>query len=107
MARGANRDGCRPAGSQRCAAVANPDPERSRHAGFDSSYFGAIERGEYVWLDTLVKIAAGLDTKASTLCARARDMTLAPARASEGPQNGPQTAILRSVGGPNPPGWFS
>ena len=25
-----------------------PDPERSPHAGFDDSYFGAVERGEYV-----------------------------------------------------------
>lgn len=58
--------------AHRCVAFENADPERSRHASFDRSYFGAIERGEYVSLDTLVKIAAGLDTKASTLCARAR-----------------------------------
>jgi transcriptional regulator with XRE-family HTH domain len=45
----------------------------ARHADFDRSYFGAIERGEFnVSLDTLVKIAAGLDTKASALCARAK-----------------------------------
>jgi hypothetical protein len=49
-----------------------PIQKDRRHAGVDRSYFGAIDRGEYVSLDTLVKIAAGLDTKASTLCARAR-----------------------------------
>jgi hypothetical protein len=39
----------------------------------DRSYFGAIERGEFnISLDTIVKIAAGLDTKPSALCARAR-----------------------------------
>jgi transcriptional regulator with XRE-family HTH domain len=45
----------------------------ARRAGVDRSYFGAIERGEFnISLDTIVKIAAGLDTKASALCALAR-----------------------------------
>jgi transcriptional regulator with XRE-family HTH domain len=45
----------------------------ARRAGIDRSYFGSIERGEFnVSLDTIVKIAAGLDTKPSALCARAR-----------------------------------
>jgi transcriptional regulator with XRE-family HTH domain len=60
----------------------NPRKERlepgegARRAGIDRSYLGAIERGEFnVSLDTIVKIvkiAAGLDTKPSALCARAR-----------------------------------
>jgi len=42
-------------------------------AGLDRSYFGAIERGEFnVTLDTLVKIAAGLGVRPSTLLRRGR-----------------------------------
>jgi transcriptional regulator with XRE-family HTH domain len=42
------------------------------HSGMDRSYFGAIERGEFnVSLDTIVKIAGALDTKASALLALA------------------------------------
>jgi transcriptional regulator with XRE-family HTH domain len=42
------------------------------HSGMDRSYFGAIERGEFnVSLDTIVKIAEALDTKASALFALA------------------------------------
>jgi len=45
----------------------------ARRAGLDRSYFGAIERGEFnISFDTIVKIAAGLGTKPSVLCARAR-----------------------------------
>jgi transcriptional regulator with XRE-family HTH domain len=45
----------------------------ARCAGVDGSYFGSIERGEFnISLDTIVKIQAGLDTKPSALCARAR-----------------------------------
>jgi transcriptional regulator with XRE-family HTH domain len=40
----------------------------ARHAGLDRSYFGAIERGEFnITLDTILKIAWALDTKASAL----------------------------------------
>jgi transcriptional regulator with XRE-family HTH domain len=43
------------------------------HAGIDRSYYGAIERGEFnVSLDTMVKLAAGLDTRVSVLLARAK-----------------------------------
>ena len=42
------------------------------HSGIDRSYFGAVERGEFnVSLDTMVKIAEALDTKASALLALA------------------------------------
>ena len=42
------------------------------HAGMDRSYYGAIERGEFnVSLDTMVKLAAGLDTTVSQLLRRA------------------------------------
>jgi transcriptional regulator with XRE-family HTH domain len=42
-------------------------------AGIDRSYFGAIERGEFnVSLDTIVKIALGLDTSVEQLLGRAR-----------------------------------
>jgi transcriptional regulator with XRE-family HTH domain len=45
----------------------------ARRAGVDRSYFGAIERGEFnISLDTIVKIAVGLDTKASALLVLAR-----------------------------------
>ena len=45
----------------------------ARAAGLDRSYFAAVERGELnISFDTLVKIATGLDTKVSALCARAR-----------------------------------
>ena len=41
-------------------------------AGMDHSYYGAIERGECnVSLNTLVKLAAGLETSLSLLFARA------------------------------------
>jgi transcriptional regulator with XRE-family HTH domain len=43
------------------------------HAGMDRSYYGAIERGEFnVSLDTLVKVAVGLQTSPSKLLRRAR-----------------------------------
>ncbi len=42
-------------------------------AGLDRSYYGAIERGEFnLSLDTLVKVAAGLGVRPSTLLRRAR-----------------------------------
>jgi transcriptional regulator with XRE-family HTH domain len=45
----------------------------ARYAGIDRSYYGAIERGEFnVSLDTVVKIAAGLETTVAALCARAK-----------------------------------
>jgi transcriptional regulator with XRE-family HTH domain len=45
----------------------------ARRAGIDRSYCGAIERGEYnVSLETMVKLAAGLDVRASELLRRAR-----------------------------------
>jgi transcriptional regulator with XRE-family HTH domain len=45
----------------------------ARHAGMDRSYFAAIERGEFnVSLNTMVKIAVALDTKASALLGLAR-----------------------------------
>jgi transcriptional regulator with XRE-family HTH domain len=38
------------------------------HADVDRSYYGAIERGEFnLTVDTIVKIAAGLDMTASDL----------------------------------------
>jgi transcriptional regulator with XRE-family HTH domain len=41
--------------------------------GLDRSHFGVIERGELnVGLDTIVKVAAALGTKPSTLLSRAR-----------------------------------
>ncbi|HEX3909557.1 MAG TPA: helix-turn-helix transcriptional regulator [Solirubrobacteraceae bacterium] len=43
------------------------------HASMDRSYYGAIERGEFnVSLETLVKLAAGLDVRPSDLLRRAR-----------------------------------
>ncbi len=45
----------------------------ARHAGMDRSYFAAIERGEFnVSLNTMVRIAVALDTKASALLGLAR-----------------------------------
>lgn len=42
-------------------------------AGLDRGYYGAIERGELnVTLDTLVKVAAGLGVRPSTVLRRAR-----------------------------------
>jgi transcriptional regulator with XRE-family HTH domain len=42
-------------------------------AGLDRSYFGAIERGEFnITLATLMKIAAGLGIRASSLLHRAQ-----------------------------------
>jgi transcriptional regulator with XRE-family HTH domain len=40
----------------------------ARHAGVDRSYYGAIERGEFiVTVDMIVKIASGLREKPSKL----------------------------------------
>jgi transcriptional regulator with XRE-family HTH domain len=42
-------------------------------AGIDRSYYGAIERGEFnVSLETITKLAAGLETTAAELLARAQ-----------------------------------
>jgi transcriptional regulator with XRE-family HTH domain len=42
-------------------------------AGIDRSYYGAIERGEFnVSLETIKKLAAGLETTAAELLARAQ-----------------------------------
>jgi transcriptional regulator with XRE-family HTH domain len=44
----------------------------ARRSGLDRSYYGAIERGEFnVSLDTMVKLAAGLDVRVSELLRRA------------------------------------
>ncbi len=44
----------------------------ARHAGFERSNYGAIERGEFnVRLDTIVKLAAGLDVTVAALCEKA------------------------------------
>lgn len=44
----------------------------ARHAGFERSNYGAIERGDFnVRLDTLVKVAAGLDMTVAALCEKA------------------------------------
>jgi transcriptional regulator with XRE-family HTH domain len=43
------------------------------HATLDRSYYGAIERGVFnVSLETIVKLAAGLDVRPSDLLRRAR-----------------------------------
>jgi len=43
------------------------------HAEIDRSYYGAIERGEFnVSLETIVRLAAGLDTTAAELFRRAQ-----------------------------------
>jgi transcriptional regulator with XRE-family HTH domain len=43
------------------------------HAGLDRANYGAIERGEFnVSVDTLVKLAAGLDVTVAALFERAR-----------------------------------
>jgi DNA-binding XRE family transcriptional regulator len=69
------------AANQKLAKAIRTDPRKNgqtqekaaRRAGIDRSYFGSIERGEFnISLDTIVKIAAGLETKPSALCARAR-----------------------------------
>jgi transcriptional regulator with XRE-family HTH domain len=45
----------------------------ARHAGVERSNYGAIERGEFnVRLDTIVKLAAGLDTTVAALCEKAK-----------------------------------
>jgi transcriptional regulator with XRE-family HTH domain len=45
----------------------------ARHIGMDRSYYGAIERGDFnVGLDTLVRIAKGLDTTVEALCHMAK-----------------------------------
>jgi DNA-binding XRE family transcriptional regulator len=45
----------------------------ARLAGVERSYFGCVERGEVnISVGMLVRIAAGLNTTASELCARAR-----------------------------------
>jgi transcriptional regulator with XRE-family HTH domain len=44
----------------------------ARHAGFERSNYGAIERGEFnVRLDTILKVAAGLDMTVAALCEKA------------------------------------
>jgi len=43
------------------------------HAGLDRSYYGAVERGEFnVTIETLLRVAAGLEVAASELLARAK-----------------------------------
>jgi transcriptional regulator with XRE-family HTH domain len=45
----------------------------ARHAGFERSNYGAIERGEFnVRLDTIVKLAAGLDMTVAALCQKSK-----------------------------------
>ncbi|MFI4991894.1 MAG: helix-turn-helix transcriptional regulator [Solirubrobacterales bacterium] len=45
----------------------------AQHSGLDRSYVGAIERGEFnVSLNTMVRIAVALNTKASALLRLAR-----------------------------------
>jgi transcriptional regulator with XRE-family HTH domain len=45
----------------------------ARHAGFERSNYGAIERGEFnVRLDTIVRVAAGLDMSVAALCGKAK-----------------------------------
>jgi transcriptional regulator with XRE-family HTH domain len=45
----------------------------ARHAGFERSNYGAIERGEFnVRLDTIVKVATGLDMTVAALCEKAK-----------------------------------
>jgi transcriptional regulator with XRE-family HTH domain len=45
----------------------------ARHAGFERSNYGAIERGEFnVRLDTIVKVAVGLDMTVAALCEKAK-----------------------------------
>lgn len=45
----------------------------ARHAGLDRSYYGAIERGLFnVTLETMLRIAAGLDMSLGQLCKRAK-----------------------------------
>jgi transcriptional regulator with XRE-family HTH domain len=42
-------------------------------AGLDRGYYGAVERGEFnITVDTLVKIAAGLEVTVAALLDRAR-----------------------------------
>jgi transcriptional regulator with XRE-family HTH domain len=42
------------------------------HAGIDRSYYGAIERGEFnLTIETVLKVAAGLEIPASELMRRA------------------------------------
>jgi transcriptional regulator with XRE-family HTH domain len=44
----------------------------ARHVRIDRSYYGAIERGEFnVSLETMVKLAVGLDVRPSELLRRA------------------------------------
>jgi transcriptional regulator with XRE-family HTH domain len=43
------------------------------HAGIDRSYYGAIERGEFnLTIETVLKVAAGLEMPASELMRQAR-----------------------------------
>jgi transcriptional regulator with XRE-family HTH domain len=45
----------------------------ARHAGFERSNYGAIERGELnVRLDMIVRVAAGLDMGVAALCDEAK-----------------------------------
>jgi transcriptional regulator with XRE-family HTH domain len=44
----------------------------AKHAGFDRSFYGAIERGRFnVTYETLLRVSAGLGVPASTLLKRA------------------------------------
>jgi transcriptional regulator with XRE-family HTH domain len=45
----------------------------SVNGGLERSYYGAVERGEFnITVDTLVRIAAGLEVAVEELCKRAR-----------------------------------
>ena len=45
----------------------------ARHAGFERSNYGAIERGEFnARLDTIVELAAGLNMTVAALCEKAK-----------------------------------
>jgi transcriptional regulator with XRE-family HTH domain len=45
----------------------------ARRAGLDRSYYGAIERGLFnLTLETMLRIAAGLDMSLGQLCRRAK-----------------------------------
>jgi transcriptional regulator with XRE-family HTH domain len=50
-----------------------PQEAFARHAQMDRSYYGAVERGEFnVSLQTLLRIAAGLNVTAAELLERAK-----------------------------------
>lgn len=45
----------------------------ARHAGLDRAYYGAIERGVFnVTLETMLTVAAGLNSSVGELCTRAK-----------------------------------